>query len=226
MNLSNYASHYLVRLRRHGPINPYAVAFILTEMKFRGPFFRFCEFWYSLLWILTKRCDPKVTLGRCQVSFSYWRRYFGPDNVALFLGVLNDVTNYEICCLYLSENKTEGIDQMIIRYNGKPSKLYVQTYFENLKLVAAHFADWEENRVPPLAPPPASGPAPAAGRADRSAKTARGRPPPALLAGKSEVLPMIFVVPHGAPEGYEWLVALVTLVCLYFAVRNFMRARR
>jgi hypothetical protein len=37
---------------------------------------------------------------------------------------------------------------------------------------------------------------------------------------------MIFVVPHGAPEGYEWLVALVTLVCLYFAVRNFMRARR
>jgi hypothetical protein len=37
---------------------------------------------------------------------------------------------------------------------------------------------------------------------------------------------MIFVVPHGAPEGYEWFVTLVTLVCLYFAVRNFVRARR
>jgi hypothetical protein len=35
---------------------------------------------------------------------------------------------------------------------------------------------------------------------------------------------MIFVVPHGAPEGYEWLAALVTIVCLYFAVRNFMRS--
>jgi hypothetical protein len=34
------------------------------------------------------------------------------------------------------------------------------------------------------------------------------------------------IVPYGAPAGYEWLVALVTFVCLYFAVRNFMRARR
>jgi hypothetical protein len=33
-------------------------------------------------------------------------------------------------------------------------------------------------------------------------------------------------VPYGAPEGYEWFVTLVVLVCLYFAVRNFMRARR
>ena len=31
---------------------------------------------------------------------------------------------------------------------------------------------------------------------------------------------------RGAPEGYEWFVALVVLVGLYFAVRNFMRARR
>ena len=34
----------------------------------------------------------------------------------------------------------------------------------------------------------------------------------------------MFIVPYGAPEGYEWFVALVVLVCLYFAVRNFMRA--
>jgi hypothetical protein len=36
----------------------------------------------------------------------------------------------------------------------------------------------------------------------------------------------MFIIPHGAPEGYEWCVALVVLVGLYFAVRNFMRARR
>ena len=36
----------------------------------------------------------------------------------------------------------------------------------------------------------------------------------------------MFVIPYGAPEGYGWFVALVVLVCLYFAVRNFMRARR
>ena len=36
----------------------------------------------------------------------------------------------------------------------------------------------------------------------------------------------MFVIPYGAPEGYEWFVTLVVLVCLYFSVRNFMRARR
>jgi hypothetical protein len=36
----------------------------------------------------------------------------------------------------------------------------------------------------------------------------------------------MFVIPYGAPEGYEWFVTLVVLVCLYFAVRNFMRTRR
>ena len=36
----------------------------------------------------------------------------------------------------------------------------------------------------------------------------------------------MFIIPHGAPEGYEWFVALVVLVGLYFAVRSFMRARR
>jgi hypothetical protein len=33
----------------------------------------------------------------------------------------------------------------------------------------------------------------------------------------------MFIVPHGAPEGYEWFVALVVLVGLFFAVCNFMR---
>jgi len=46
------------------------------------------------------------------------------------------------------------------------------------------------------------------------------------LAGmRAELLPAsMFIIPHGAPEGYEWFVALVVLVGLYFAVRNFMRA--
>jgi hypothetical protein len=36
----------------------------------------------------------------------------------------------------------------------------------------------------------------------------------------------MFIIPHGAPEGYEWFVTLVVLVGLCFAVINFMRARR
>ena len=36
----------------------------------------------------------------------------------------------------------------------------------------------------------------------------------------------MFIIPYGAPEGYEWVVALVVLVGLYFAVRSFLRSRR
>jgi hypothetical protein len=36
----------------------------------------------------------------------------------------------------------------------------------------------------------------------------------------------MFIIPHGAPEGYEWFVALVVLVGLYLAVRSFMRSRK
>jgi hypothetical protein len=36
----------------------------------------------------------------------------------------------------------------------------------------------------------------------------------------------MFVIPYGAPEGYEWFITLVVLVGLYFAVRNFMRVIR
>jgi hypothetical protein len=49
-----------------------------------------------------------------------------------------------------------------------------------------------------------------------------------LVGMRAERLPPLgmFIIPHGAPEGYEWFVALVVLVGLYFAVRNFMRERR
>jgi hypothetical protein len=35
----------------------------------------------------------------------------------------------------------------------------------------------------------------------------------------------MFVIPHSAPEGYEWFVRHMVLVGLYFAVRYLMRAR-
>jgi len=47
----------------------------------------------------------------------------------------------------------------------------------------------------------------------------RGRAPTVYHCG-------MFIIPHGAPEGYEWFVTLEVLVGLYFAVCNFMRARR
>jgi hypothetical protein len=36
----------------------------------------------------------------------------------------------------------------------------------------------------------------------------------------------MIIIPHGSWDGYEWLIVPLVLVGLYFAVRNFMRARR
>jgi hypothetical protein len=51
-----------------------------------------------------------------------------------------------------------------------------------------------------------------------------GRRPPRLIRPAYGLTSAIFIIPHGAPERYEWFVALVVLVGLYFAIRNFKRA--
>jgi hypothetical protein len=115
-------------------MNAHAIAFILTEMRFRGPLFRACEIIYALWFIYILRREPKLTLGKCQVSFSYWRERYGNDNAALFRDVLDDVANYHICCDYLRNNQRQNLRDMIICYNGRPSVLYVKLFYEHLYL--------------------------------------------------------------------------------------------
>jgi hypothetical protein len=132
---ANALRQLLRRLDARAPINPYAVAFMLTESAFRGPLFRLAELCYSAFLIFLFRRDPKVTLGYCQVSFSYWRHRYGNNNASLFLATLSDVASYEICCSYLDSNKKSTIKEMLIHYNGRPSKLYRTLFLENLDQV-------------------------------------------------------------------------------------------
>jgi hypothetical protein len=132
---TNYAHHFLYRLSRRGTVDPYAVTFILTEMRFRGPLFRLCELGYAMFFILVLGREPKVTLGHCQVSFPYWRAYSGRSNLTLFLGVLSSYSSYAVCCSYLKLNRKNTIDEMIVNYNGKPTTLYVEVFRKNLALV-------------------------------------------------------------------------------------------
>jgi hypothetical protein len=125
----------LRKLGRRGAINPHAVAFILTERKFRGPLFRLAELCYGAFCVCVLRREPNITLGHCQVSFSYWRRRYGNDNVSLFLATLSDLASYEICCSYLEANKRVTLVETIICYNGKPSVLYAKLFFDNLARV-------------------------------------------------------------------------------------------
>jgi hypothetical protein len=124
---------FATQLRSGGPINPHAVAFILTEMRFRGPFVRICEIIYAIWIVYVRRSEPRLTLGKCQVSFSYWRKRFGANNLMLFIAVLDDVANYEICCDYLNANKQRNLQDTIIRYNGRPSVLYVRLFYKHLE---------------------------------------------------------------------------------------------
>ena len=128
---------FIQQLRRLGPVDPIAIAFIATEMRFRGPFLRLGEALHALWSIYVLRREPKLTLGKCQVSFSYWRRRFGERNIDLLIATFDDVISYEVCCSYLKANSRTTLEQTIIQYNGRPSVLYVKLFYKNLALVAS-----------------------------------------------------------------------------------------
>jgi hypothetical protein len=122
-------------LNKRGPINPYAVAFILTETHFRGPLHRFCELACAVLMLNLSRRQPKLTLGMCQVGLIHWQNAFGMRTWALVRAVLDDASNYQICCDYLRSKKWADLGEAAIHYNGKPSHLYVQLLRSNLMFV-------------------------------------------------------------------------------------------
>ena len=133
LRLLNLAS----QLNNCGSINPYAVAFIMTEMKFRGPLFRACEILYALWIIFIFRREPQLTLGKCQVAFRYWRERYGNNNFLLFRAVLDDIANYNICCDYINMNRRNSLKDTIICYNGRRSVLYVKSFCENLEFFSS-----------------------------------------------------------------------------------------
>lgn len=135
MKSANVPRDLLRKLSRRGAINLHAVAFMLTEREFRGPFFRLAELCYAAFCVYALRRDPNVTLGHCQVSFPYWRHRYGNNSVSLFLATLSDVACYEVCCAYLDANKKVTLIEMIICYNGKPSALYAKLFYGNLARV-------------------------------------------------------------------------------------------
>ena len=121
------------QLQGDGSFNSYAVALMLTEIRFRGPVVRGFEIIFAVWLIYVFRREPNLTLGKCQVSFQYWRRRFGNSNFALFRGVLNDLDNYKVCCDYLNENRRSNVRDMLISYNGRPSVLYVRLFHRHME---------------------------------------------------------------------------------------------
>ena len=125
----------LRRISAGGSINPYAIAFILTERTFRGPVVRVMELLYSAVLIFIGRSEPRITIGHSQVSFQFWRFCFARRNSALLFGALSLEASYRVCCLYLEAHQPQSLRQMLICYNGKPSQLYASRFIENLNIV-------------------------------------------------------------------------------------------
>jgi hypothetical protein len=125
----------LHRIDERGDINPCAVAFVMTERMFRGPFFRWAELFYSVISILVFRIEPRITVGHCQVSFGYWRSHYGRDTLSLLLGTLSLRESYKVCCIYLDANQRSSLREILVAYNGRPSKLYVERFMQNLQLI-------------------------------------------------------------------------------------------
>lgn len=121
-------------IHKRGEVNTYAIAFILTEMRFRGPLFRTCEVIYAYWLIYVTHREPNLTLGKCQVSFKHWRTRFGNNNLRMLFAFFDDLDNYAVCCDYLNLNPTNDPTQAIIRYNGRPSPLYASLFRKNFEL--------------------------------------------------------------------------------------------
>jgi hypothetical protein len=122
----------LHQINRRGRTNPYALAFMMTEGHFRGPFLRACEIAYMLVQFGLFHRMPKLTLGRCQVEFPYWVDLFGGRTSDLVFAMLDDISNYKVCCSYLEDNACDDLKQAAIRYTGRPSHLYMQLLVQNL----------------------------------------------------------------------------------------------
>jgi hypothetical protein len=131
----NYSIYLLRRVQAECEnVNVFAVAMILTESKFRGPIFRLAEILYSLLQIYALRIIPKTTIGFCQVSYPFWKKFYQTD-IAIFRACFDLVACYKVCNNFIANCKASSVDDLLVKYNGKPSNLYVSTYFKNLNLV-------------------------------------------------------------------------------------------
>lgn len=127
----------LRRLDGTQEINAYALALILTEMKFRGILRRICEIAWCAVLIYCFRKEPKLTVGACQVRFEFWGRRFGHKNIRVLLATFDSLSSYNVCCDYLSRRPTADIRALLVDYNGRPSLLYARNFHAHLSLVVS-----------------------------------------------------------------------------------------
>lgn len=122
------------RVAAREDVNIYAVAFLLTESRFRGFVFRLCEAVYAALLLAFSHQEPRLTLGTAQLSFRFWRQHFGQNSFRLLMATFSDKDNYDLCCKFLRQHASRTPQELIAIYNGRPSLLYANTFFENLRL--------------------------------------------------------------------------------------------
>lgn len=121
---------YIIVTRAYGKhqLNLSALSIIMAERRFRGPFFRLLETAYAAFAMLLLKRTPSITIGMAQVHMSYWLELYPRNRVGLLLATMSPIANYKACLFYIEKHRTTSERELLTRYNGKPSRLYVEEY--------------------------------------------------------------------------------------------------
>lgn len=114
-------------------LNLTALALLMAEQRFRGPFFRAAEIFIVAARVLPRRRLDRVTLGISQVQLHYWREFFPYSDISILFKTLSIINNYKMCNAYLSKKTYQNERELLDFYNGRPSRIYVEEFRKNLR---------------------------------------------------------------------------------------------
>jgi hypothetical protein len=135
--LKSEAQRLLYDLSKHftpAELDSSVCALILTESYFRPVVFRLAELLFAAFYMLVMRRDPRTTIGTAQVGVAYWRELY-PRSCSLLLASTSSLGNYRACCHHRRIKKGFEVSEILISYNGIPTRSYVERYLERLTAV-------------------------------------------------------------------------------------------
>lgn len=111
------------------------VALILTECHFRRTAFRFCELFITVIQLLLLKRRPNLTIGHAQLHVDFWQHIFGKSRISMLISACTIAGNYDACKSFVSNFGDVDDRALLIKYNGRPSNLYVSEYHRRLREV-------------------------------------------------------------------------------------------
>lgn len=123
---------YLVTVLKQRNFSVLPLAFIATEMHFRGSAHRTLEYLYwVLLWLVRSKRIELLSVGIAQIQLRYWKRFgfintYSPS-VSNILAISDARINYSACkryCEVFALDNDSSLTEISLAYTGLPRKYY------------------------------------------------------------------------------------------------------